>query len=64
MKGHIEQNKLKEGLMNRLIFWKKPLSNANERSNELLKNERTSELLKTKGYFVQNKLKVLWSDLF
>jgi len=34
-------------------FGKKPLSNTNERSNELLKNERTSELLKTKGYFVQ-----------
>jgi len=64
MKGHIEQNKLKEGLMNRLIFWKKPLSNTNERSNELLKNERTSELLKSKGHIEQNKLKVLWSDLF
>ena len=40
------------------------LSNTNERSNELLKNERTSELLKSKGHIEQNKLKVLWSDLF
>ena len=45
-------------------FGKKPLSNTNERSNELLKNERTSELLKSKGHIEQNKLKVLWSDLF
>jgi len=50
-------------LMNRLILGK-PLSNTNKRSNELLKNERTSELLKIREYFVQNKLKVLWSDLF
>jgi hypothetical protein len=53
MKGHIEQNKLKEGLMNRLIFWKKPLSNTNERSNELLKMN---------GQIEQNKLKVLSSN--
>ena len=45
-------------------FGKKPFSNTNERSNELLKNERTSELLKSKGHIEQNKLKVLWSDLF
>ena len=48
----------------------------NERSHELLKNEmymkgplrntneRTSKLLKIKGHVVQNKLQVLWSDLF
>ena len=56
--------------------WKDKLNNMNERSHELLKNkmymkgplrntnERTSKLLKIKGHVVQNKLKVLWSDLF
>ena len=42
MKGHIEKNNLDEGLMDRLILGKKPLSNTNERSNKLLKNERTN----------------------
>ena len=54
IKGHIEENKLNEGLMDRLILGKKPLSNTNERSNKLLKNERTNWPIWMKG---------LWSIL-